>query len=68
MDDATDDEERDDGYDEENVGEDAIANLRVQCFYHPWDCLFHPRHVTRSYESLHLFGTARAALPTDDCR
>ena len=67
-DDTTEDEERDEGYDEENVGEDEIANLRVLCFYHPWDCLFHPRHVTRPYGPLSLFATARAALPTDDCR
>ena len=43
-DDTTEDGEGDEGYDEENVGEDAIANLRVllllyMCFYHPWNCL-----------------------------
>ena len=46
-DDTTEDGEGDEGYDEENVGEDAIANPRVLCFYHPWDCPFHPRHATR---------------------
>ena len=43
------------------------ANLRVLCFYHPWDC--HPRHVTRPYESLHFnIRDSRSALPTDDCQ
>ena len=67
-DDTTEDEERDEGYDEENIGEDEIANLRVLCFYHPWDCLFHPRHVTRPYESLHSYSAAWAALLTNHCR
>ena len=66
--DTAEDEEKDERYDEENVGEDGRANLRVLCFYHPWDCLFHPRHVTLARsESLRLCFTIRAASPTDDC-
>ena len=67
---TTEDEEGDEGYDEENVDheEDGIANLRVLCFHHPRDYPFHPRHVNRPYGPWHLVATARAALPTEDCR
>ena len=54
-DDTTGDEGRDEGNDEENVGADATANLRVLCFYRPWDFLFRPRHVTRPLTSCWIY-------------